>query len=58
VSILRGVRAEVAQSMVNLGVDLGQLRSRNTLRDALQLALQLLRERPAMASPSLPGEGL
>lgn len=58
VSILSGVRAEVAQSMVNLGVDLGQLRSRNTLRDALQLALQLLRDRPAVAAPSLPGEGL
>ncbi len=58
VSILSGVRAEVAQSMVNLGVDLGQLRSRNTLRDALQLALQLLRDRPSIASPSLPGEGL
>ncbi|MEQ4204213.1 PAS domain S-box protein [Actinopolymorpha sp. B17G11] len=49
VSILSGVRAEVAQSMVNLGVDLGQLRSRNTLRDALQLALQVLRDQPGAA---------
>ena len=61
VSILSGVRAEVAQSMVNLGVDLGQLRSRNTLRDALQLALQVLRDQPGAAGgtgPSLTGEGL
>jgi rsbT co-antagonist protein RsbR len=52
VSILSGVRAEVAQSMVNLGVDLGQLRSRSTLRDALQLALRLLHDQP-----STPGSG-
>ena len=49
-SILSGVRAEVAQSMVDLGVDLGQLQSRNTLRDALQLALHLLRQRPGTDS--------
>jgi PAS domain S-box-containing protein len=57
VSILSGVRAEVAQSMVNLGVDLGQLRSRNTLRDALQLALQVLRDQPGAAGsgPTLGG---
>ncbi len=46
VSILSGVRAGVAKSMVDLGVDLGRLQSRTTLRDALQLALHLLRERP------------
>lgn len=47
-SILSGVRAEVAQAMVNLGVDLGRLRSRTSLRDALELALRLVRaERPA-----------
>ena len=44
-SILSGVRAEVAQAMAELGVDLGQLQSRTTLSDALQLALQMLRRR-------------
>ena len=47
VSILCGVRPETAQAMVHLGISLGQLRSRNTLRDALQLAMQILQERAA-----------
>jgi rsbT co-antagonist protein RsbR len=42
-SILSGVRPETAQSIVHLGIDLGGMHSRNTLRDALQLALRLLR---------------
>lgn len=46
-SILCGVRPETAQAMVHLGIDLGQLRSRTTLRDALQLAMRMLRERSA-----------
>jgi PAS domain S-box-containing protein len=41
-SILSGVRPETAQAMVHLGIELGGLRSRNTLRDALQLALQMI----------------
>ena len=41
-SILSDVRPETAQAMVHLGIEIGNLRSRNTLRDALQLALQLL----------------
>lgn len=45
VSIMSGVRPETAQAMVHLGIDLGQLLSRATLQDALQLALQLLSER-------------
>ena len=44
-SVLCGVRPETAQAMVHLGIDLGQLRSRTTLRDALQLAMQMLRDR-------------
>jgi rsbT co-antagonist protein RsbR len=60
VSILSGVRAEVAQAMVNLGVDLGKLRSRTTLRDALQLAFSYLREQQvgSDSSVSLVPEGL
>lgn len=50
VSILCGVRPETAQAMVHLGINLGQLRSRNTLRDALQLAMQVLAERAAEAT--------
>ena len=49
-SILCGVRPETAQAMVHLGIDLGQLRSRTTLRDALQLAMQMLRERAVGAT--------
>ena len=41
-SILSGVRPETAQAMVHLGIEMGTLRSRNTLRDALQLALQMI----------------
>lgn len=44
-SIMSGVRPETAQAMVHLGIDIGQLRSRSTLRDALQLALQILSSR-------------
>jgi anti-anti-sigma regulatory factor len=41
-SILSGVRPETAQAIVHLGIELGNLRSRNSLRDALQLALQIV----------------
>jgi PAS domain S-box-containing protein len=41
-SILSGVRPETAQAMVHLGIEIGSLRSRSTLRDALQLALQMI----------------
>jgi PAS domain S-box-containing protein len=41
-SILSGVRPETAQAIVHLGIDLGTLRSRNSLKDALQLALSLV----------------
>ena len=44
-SIISGVRPETAQAMVHLGIEIGTLRSRGTLRDALQLALRLRRER-------------
>lgn len=43
-SILSGVRPETAQAMVHLGVDVGTLKSRSTLRDALQLALSLRKQ--------------
>jgi anti-anti-sigma regulatory factor len=43
-SILSGVRPETAQAMVHLGIDIGQVKSRSTLRDALQLAIKLQRE--------------
>jgi PAS domain S-box-containing protein len=43
-SIISGVRPETAQAMVHLGIDIGTLRSRATLRDALQLAIKLRRD--------------
>ncbi|HTX01324.1 MAG TPA: PAS domain S-box protein [Acidimicrobiales bacterium] len=60
-SIMSGIRPETAQAMVHLGIDIGQLRSRNTLRDALQLAIQILdaRDRPSPVkgrAAGAPGE--
>jgi rsbT co-antagonist protein RsbR len=53
-SIISGVRPETAQAMVHLGIEMGNLRSRATLRDALQLALRLRRDRgEAPESPSV-----
>lgn len=49
VSIMCGVRPETAQTMVHLGIDIGQLLARGTLQDALQLALKLLAERAETA---------
>jgi anti-anti-sigma regulatory factor len=45
VSILSGVRPDTAQSIVHLGIELGSLRSRNSLTEALELALRLVRAR-------------
>lgn len=42
VSVLSGVRPETAQAMVHLGIDLGNLRCRTTLKEALQLALRMV----------------
>jgi rsbT co-antagonist protein RsbR len=44
-SIISGVRPETAQAMVHLGIDIGGVRSRSTLRDALQLAFGMLSHR-------------
>lgn len=43
-SILSGVRPETAQAMVHLGIDIGRIKSRSTLRDALQLAIKMQRQ--------------
>lgn len=50
VSILSGVRPETAQAIVHLGIDLGPLLSRNTLREALQQAIGILKSRSAAAA--------
>jgi PAS domain S-box-containing protein len=52
-SIISGVRPETAQAMVHLGIDIGSIRSRSTLRDALQLAFTLLAERRAFIDGAL-----
>ena len=57
VSILSGVRPETAQAIVHIGIDLGQLLSRNTLRDALQLALRVVRERADALTAALSAPG-
>lgn len=59
-SIMSGVRPETAQSIVHLGIDMGRLRSRNSLQDALQLALAVLAERSGAVSAAralAAGEG-
>ncbi len=45
-SILSGVRPETAQAIVHLGIDLGSLRSRTNLKEALQLALTIVGATP------------
>jgi len=52
-SIMSGVRPETAQAIVHLGIDLGRLRTRNTLRDALQLALLMVHERAGVAASAV-----
>jgi len=42
ISVLSGVRPETAQAIVHLGIELGALRCRSNLKDALQLALRLV----------------
>lgn len=42
ISVLSGVRPETAQAIVHLGIELGSLRCRSNLKDALQLALRLV----------------
>ena len=49
-SIISGVRPETAQAMVHLGIDIGGVRSRGTLRDALQLAFGMIGERTVAAA--------
>ncbi|MBX2797549.1 MAG: STAS domain-containing protein [Myxococcales bacterium] len=44
-TILTGISAQVARTIVELGVDLSSLHTRNTLADGLQLALSLLGKR-------------
>jgi rsbT co-antagonist protein RsbR len=46
VSVLSGVRPETAQAIVHLGIDLGSLRSRSNLKEALQLALTIVGTAP------------
>ncbi|WP_298819459.1 DICT sensory domain-containing protein [Chloroflexus sp.] len=36
--IITGIRASVAQTMINLGIDLGQVITRNTLREGIEAA--------------------
>ncbi|MFI5957069.1 PAS domain S-box protein [Cryptosporangium sp. NPDC051539] len=42
ISVLSGIRPETAQAIVHLGIELGSLRCRSNLKDALQLALRLV----------------
>jgi len=56
-SIISGVRPETAQAMVHLGIDIGTVRSRSTLRDALQLAFRLVNEAAAAPPQSTNGNG-
>jgi len=54
-SIISGVRPETAQAMVHLGIDIGTVKSRNTLSDALQLAFRMISERTTTMPPAKNG---
>jgi anti-anti-sigma regulatory factor len=54
-SIISGVRPDTAQAMVHLGIELGGLRSRSSLKDALQLALRLVGNRTEFAKGGVGG---
>ena len=56
-SVISGVRPETAQAMVHLGIDIGTVKSRSTLRDALQLAFRMLSEHATTAPVSTNGKG-
>jgi rsbT co-antagonist protein RsbR len=53
VSVLSGIRPETAQAIVHLGIELGTLRCRSNLKDALQLALRLVGARPEVERPTV-----
>jgi len=40
-SIISGISSEVAQAMVNLGIELGDVNTTSTLRDALEKAFEI-----------------
>ncbi|WP_322489793.1 DICT sensory domain-containing protein [Chloroflexus sp.] len=40
--IITGIRAAIAQTMINLGIDLGSIMTRNTLREGIAAALAVL----------------
>jgi anti-anti-sigma regulatory factor/CHASE3 domain sensor protein len=44
-SVVSGVRPDTARAIMNLDIDMQRLHYRNTLRDALQLALQIMHNR-------------
>jgi hypothetical protein len=54
-SIISGVRPDTAQAMVHLGIELGGLRSRSSLKDALQLALRPVGNRTEFAKGGVGG---
>jgi len=43
--IITGVRAKIAQTLVQLGVDLGGFTTRTSMADGLQLALEITGQR-------------
>jgi anti-anti-sigma regulatory factor len=43
-SIVCGMRPETVLATVNLGINIEQMRARSTLKDALQLAMELIGE--------------
>jgi len=53
--IISGIRPQIAQTIVHLGVDLGDIVTKGTLADAFRVALQ--RMGPSLARPTRPGLG-
>jgi rsbT co-antagonist protein RsbR len=58
--IISGISPSVARTLVELGANVGEVRTTATLRDALQLALATIepRSRDGRAAPRMPAEGM
>jgi rsbT co-antagonist protein RsbR len=48
--IISGIRPQIAQTIVHLGVDLGEVTTKATLADALAVALKRLKQTPSTAA--------
>jgi rsbT co-antagonist protein RsbR len=53
--IISGIRPQIAQTIVHLGVDLGEVTTKASLADAFRLALQRSGRAVVRVAPGSPG---